>query len=266
MSFRIFYERNKMIKQKIQTFFSVFIAFGLNASFAVTFLKEEKVGFIILAAGLIAGIICLFVSRIRKTVSETALKIQPLAAVVFAASFILSFQPGQMMPAQLFAVLVLTVVCLCQGGEGRKIFKNNMSFVLTVCGAGAFGGAVAFLPYSLLIYPGFVLAALCCRPAQPGRTAQEIWNDIAFPVFMLICSFLVFISASHMDGFSVSLAESAVMVMAGALPVSSRGSGVRLMLMTAVVVVFGCYVFSARNTDSVFSQKNRIQPVAQRIV
>lgn len=256
-----------MIKQKIQTFLLIFIPFGLSGSFTACFFeKQQWPAFAVLAAGLAGAAVCACFSEIRKTVFEAVLKVQPLAAVVFAASFILSFQPCRMLPAQLFAVLILNAVCVCAAFERQKSFNNKISFALAVFTAAAAGGALAFALSSRAVYTGFVLAALCCRPASPDRTPQDIWQDIAFPMFVLVCSFLLFIAASHLDGFAVSTAEAAVMVMTGALLISSRESGLRLMLMTAVVIVFGSYVFSARNSDSVFNRTGRIQSVVERSV
>lgn len=256
-----------MSGQKIQAFFLMFIPFGLSVSFSVCFFeKQQWLLFAVLTAGLAGAVVCAGFSKIRRNILEPALKAQPLAAVVFAASYILSFQPCQMLPAQLFAVLILNTACICAAFERRNGFRTNASFYFAVSAAAAAGGTAAFVMPSRLVYAGFVLAALCCRPAAAGRTPQDIWQDIAFPMFVLVCSFLLFIAASHWDGFSVSLAESAVMVMTGALLISSRESGVRLMLMTAVIIVFGSYVFSARNSDSVFNRTGKIQSVIERSV
>lgn len=256
-----------MIKQKIQTFLLIFIAFGLSGSFTACFFeKQQWPAVAVLAAGLAGAAVCACFSAVRKNILESVLKIQPLAAVVFAASFILSFQPCQMLPAQLFAVLILNTVCICAAFERQKSFNKNISFAFVVLTAAAVGATPAFVMPSRALYTGFVLAALCCRPSSPDRTPQDIWQDIAFPMFVLVCSFLLFIAASHLDGFSVPVAESAVMVMTGALLISSRESGLRLMLMTAVVIVFGSYVFSARNSDSVFNRTGRIQNVIERSV
>ncbi len=54
--------------------------------------------------------------------------------------------------------------------------------------------------------------------------------------------------AGHARDFHPVVAQVAALVMAGALPVCAKSSGVRLALMTAVVIVFGTYVFSAEDT------------------
>lgn len=242
----------------------MFIPFGLSGSFAARFAESRNTASLaVLAAGLAGALFCAGFSGVRKTVSAFALKIQPLAAVVFAASFILSFHPRQMIPAQLSAVLILNTVCVCAAFEHQKNFHKKASFALVAliaAAAGALGGLIS----SGALYTGFALAALCCRPAAARRAPQEIWLDIAFPISVLVGSFLLFVGASHLNGFSVSTAESAVMVMTGALPVLSRESGLRLMLMTAAVIVFGSYVFSASNPDSVFNRTGGVQSVAER--
>ncbi len=222
--------------------------------------------FAALGGDLIGVLICVFFSKFRKNILETMLNVQPLAAVIFAASFILSFQPCRMMVPQLLTVVILCMICICLAFERQKNFTKTLSFVSVLFVAATIGGIFAFVMPSVSVYVCFVLAALCCRPFETGRTPHDLWQDVAFPMFVLICSFLSFIAASHLDGFSVSIAESAVMVMIGALLISARESGVRLMLMTAVIVVFGCYVFSAKNPASIFNQTGRIQKVVEKSV
>lgn len=260
-------KETKMIRQKIQTFLLVFIPFGLGVSFSACFFEKQPwILFAVLGVDLIGSLFCFCVPKMRKGILEALLKIQPSAAVIFAASFILSFHPCRMWAPQMFAVAVLSFICVCLAFERQKSFNKTASFAMVFFTAAVTGCALAFVGNSVSAYVAFVLAALCCRPVEVGRTMQDLWQDIAFPMFVLVCSFLSFVAASHLESFFVSIAEAAVMVMTGALLISSRVSGLRLMLMTAAVLAFGCYVFSGQNPDSLFNQTGRIQKVVEKSV
>ena len=248
-----------MIKQKFQTFLLTCIPFGLSVSFSTCFLKKENwIDLLLLFVAMIAIIICADLPKVRKKMLPLALNMQPLAAVLFASSVILSFFPCRMAEIQLIIAVILNAVCLCLVFERQNFFHKKISFVCVVLAAALSGGITVFLAPFRLISLVFVLAALLCRPASENITAQDIWKDLAFPVFVLVGAFLVFISASHMDAFSLPVAQAAVMVMTGALLISCRGSGLRLMLMTLVMIVFGSYVFSVRSPDSFFYKTTRV--------
>ena len=254
----IFYERKKrMIKQKILTLFWSFLPFGTGMTFWLGFGKKTT-GFLsgtIIALHLLAILICGFFPKIRKDILEKAIKLQPLAAVVFTASFVLSFLPYSMMWLQLFAVLVLNTVCLCMAFENLETFGLKMFFGFL--GAGALiGMGIGLSGRTGLLYLCFVMLSLLCRPKGAERTAQDIWKDVAFPLFVLVGAFVLFIAANHGGAFPELIAQSAVMLMTGGLLMTSASS-LRLTLMTIVMMVFGSYVFSTQNPDSVFNRSGK---------
>ena len=87
---------------------------------------------------------------------------------------------------------------------------------------------------------------------------QDVWKDVAFPLFVLVSAFVLFIAANHNGSFPPVIAESAVMLMIGGL-LTIPSSSLRLTLMTIVLMLFGSYVFSAQNANSVFNRKPVVQ-------
>ncbi|MBR1778254.1 MAG: hypothetical protein IJ752_06700 [Alphaproteobacteria bacterium] len=246
-----------MTKQKIQTLFLSALPFGTSVSFWLCF--SEKTGNMLSAAILVLGgfltVVCSFLFKLHRGVLEAAVKMQPLAAVVFTASFILSFLPYSMMWPQLFAVLVLNAVCLSMAFENLNKFSRGLFFSL-ICIGGLTGIGCALLVRGSFVYICFIVLSLLFRPEQNRKTAQDVWKDIAFPLFVLVGSFLLFIAANHNAAFPSVIAESVVMLMTGALLMTSSSS-LRLTLMTIVMMIFGSYVFSAQNAESVFNRSVR---------
>ena len=254
-----------MIKRKIQTFFLTAIPFGASFSFFQVFSKQEEFFVSLMPLfGAILVCLCAFFPKIHKDLLVSSLKAQPLAAVVFTSSFILSFLSDFMITVQLFAVLIFNTICICMAYDRRKDFRKTFSFWICFSAAILFGSVLSLCLPSSVSYLLFVLASLACRPFEKDRSPQEIWKDVAFPLFVLVCSFLLFIAASHAENFSVQIGQSVVMVMVGSLLVTAGSSGIRLMLMSAVMVIFGCYVFSIQNPNSVFNGSGHGQVQIQR--
>ena len=164
-----------------------------------------------------------------------------------------------MMWPQLFSVLVLNTVCICTAFENSDGFSRKTSFGL-LCAGALIGTGCGFSGRTGLLYVCFVVLSLLCGPKNGGRTIQDIWKDVAFPLFVLVGAFIVFITANHGNAFPVIIAQSVAMLMTGGLLMTSSSS-LRLTLMTIVMMIFGCYVFSAQNPDSVFNRSGR--PIAQ---
>lgn len=248
------------MKQKIQALLFSAVPFGAAASFFACFSKKS--------AGippfiLIFPIVCLCVlavcavrPKLNREILQSALKFQAAAAVIFTAVFILSFLPQPLVLLHLFSVVVLGAAALCSAFELKKDIPGRKKFSVLLGAGAVLGVCVGVFARPCLAYPVLMILSLACRPENPARTAQDKWGDIAFPLSVLIFSFAVFINASHATAFSQIIAEAAVMLMAGGLITASASSPVRMTLMTAVMVLFGCYVFSAQNTDSVFNVKH----------
>ena len=233
------------------------LPFGTSVSFIRCFVKNNAsiwAGFLLLT-GIVSVLIAGFFPKVRKNVLEAAVKMQPLAAVVFTASFVLSFLPYSMMWPQLFSVLVLNTVCLSMAFEKISVFKRGLFFGL-LCEAALIGLCPIFFRQSGFIYIGFVLLSLSCRPKANDKTVQDIWKDIAFPLFVLVGSFVLFIAANHGEALPAVVAQSFVMLMTGGL-LMLPSSSLRLTLMTIVMMIFGSYVFSAQNADSVFNHADQ---------
>ena len=245
------------MKRSILLFLQTAIPFGLGVSFIRCFTRNgtHTSAQVLLITGIVLILLSCPFSKVRKNVMDRFVKLQPLAAVVFAASIILSFMSYQKVWLQLFVTLVLNAVCLFTVFEKKNLFERKTFFLLTSFGALA-GMGTAFAGRAVFLYVLFALSALLCRPGTNGKTAQDIWKDIAFPLFVLICSFVWFVSANHGGSVSAIIAQSVVMLMTGGLLMTSR-SALRLTLMTIVMIVFGSYVFSAQNTNSVFNRPSR---------
>ncbi|MBO4520601.1 MAG: hypothetical protein J5787_05290 [Alphaproteobacteria bacterium] len=246
-----------MTKQKILTFFLMVLPFGTGVSFMRCFMKNNAsawAGFL-LAAGIVSVLVAGFFPKTRKSVLETAVKLQPLAAVVFTASFVLSFLPYSMMWPQLFSVLVLNTVCLCMAFDKMSGSKRSLLFGL-LGSAVLIGACPVFFGQTGIVYIGFVLLSLLCRPVAAKKNVREIWKDIAFPLFVLVGSFVLFIAANHGEALPVVIAQSVVMLMIGGL-LALPSSSLRLTLMTIVLMIFGSYVFSAQNAESVFNRSGQ---------
>lgn len=248
-----------MTKQKIQALLLAILPFGTGVSFFRCFVKNnENIGAaVVLIAGFLFVLSVGFFPKTRKNVLETVVKLQPPAAVVFTATFVLSFLPYSMRWPQLFSVLVLNTVCLCMMFEKQPLFTRRGFFGL-LCGGALIGTGIAFSGHTGLIYIGFVVLSLLCRPKEGGKTAHELWKDIAFPLFVLIGSFLLFIAANHGGSVSPVITQSIVMLMTGGL-LMMPSSSLRLALMTLVLMIFGSYVFSTQNAESVFNRKPPVQ-------
>ncbi|MBR4126730.1 MAG: hypothetical protein IKR09_04050 [Alphaproteobacteria bacterium] len=246
-----------MFKQKIRAFLLAFLSFGMSVSFIRHFGTAELWEKAVLAVEIVLLSAAACSVKARKDVLETAVKLQPLAAVVFTASFILSFLTSSTTGAQLFAVLALNAVCLCMAFENLKTLSRR-SFAGLFCMGAAAGTGVAFSAHVGLVYTGFVLFSLLCRPKTQERTVQDVWKDIAFPLFVLLGAFILFIAANHNGSFPSVIAESIVMLMVGGL-LMTPCSSLRLTLMTIVLMLFGSYVFSAQNAQSVFNRKPLVQ-------
>lgn len=245
-----------MIKQKVALFLQSAFPFGLSVSFARCFIRPEQTSaLILLIAGLFLILLATPFPKIRKRFMERCVRLQPLAAVVFAASIILAFVPYPKVWPMLFVTLILDAVCLCMVFEAADRFDKKAFLVLT--SAGSLAGMVsAFAGRAVFLYMLFVLLSLSSRPEPQPKTAQDVWKDIAFPLFVLIGSFIVFIAANHGGAFSLVAAQSIVMLMTGGLLMTSS-SALRLTLMTVVMIIFGSYVFSAGNSESVFNRSAR---------
>ena len=157
----------------------------------------------------------------------------------------------------MFAVLVLNAVCLCMAFESLKTLSVK-SFAGCLCAGAAAGTGCAFSGHVGLVYVGFVLLSLLCRPKTEEKTVQEVWKDVAFPLFVLVGAFVLFAVVNHNGSFPSVIAESVVMLMVGGL-LMTPASSLRLTLMTIVLMLFGSYVFSAQNVESVFNRKPPVQ-------
>ena len=140
----------------------------------------------------------------------------------------------------------------------KKFFFGVKTFFTLFCLGALSGAGVALSGRSGLIYVCFVVSSLLCRPKMNERTVQDVWKDVAFPLFVLIGSFVSFIAANHGGACPPVVAESVVMLMIGGL-LTMPASSLRLTLMTVVMMLFGSYVFSAQNADSVFNRKPIVQ-------
>ncbi len=221
----------------MRVFFNALAAVGATVSFWCDFPNAGAATAVLILCW--AGtVFCAASAKTRKTFSTLAAAVQPWAAAVFAATYMTSCP---------FCAVAVGAVCVANVFENRKKAEKVFWFAAGI-GAAAGAAAAFFVPY-----PAFILAGLLCRPAQEGRTAMDGWIDVALPLSVLTGAFLCLGVAGHSGNFSVRAAESAALVMAGAFPVAAGKSGVRLMLTTAAVVLFGCYVFSAENPQSVFN-------------
>ena len=243
-----------MLKQTIRPALAAFLTFGTGVSFLRCF-ADVHAG--VWAAEIVALSAAACFAKTRKAVLESAVKLQPLAAVVFTASFLLSFLPCSMMAPQLFAVSVLNAVCLCMAFEN----PDNLSlkaFAGALCVGGAAGAGCAFSGHVGLIYILFAVSSLAFRPKTRERTVHDVWKDVAFPLFVLTGAFVLFVAANHNGAFPSVVAESVVMLMTGGL-LMTPCSSLRLTLLTVVMMIFGSYVFSAQNAQSVFNRKPPVQ-------
>lgn len=264
-----------MIKQKIQALLFSAVAFGTAASFFTCFFKKSAgvppfvLIFPFVCLCLLA--VCAVRPKLNREILQTALKFQAAAAVIFTAVFILSFLPQPLVLLHLFSVVVFGAAALCSAFELKKEIPGREKFPVMPAAGAVLGVCAGIFIRPCLAYPVFMILSLMCRPADPARSVQQKWGDIAFPLSVLIFSFAVFLNASHASAFSQLIAEAAVMLMAGGLITAAASSPVRMTLMTAVMALFGSYVFSAQNADSVFNVKRpaeiRIeQPAEQQTV
>ena len=243
-----------MLRQTIRPALAAFLTFGTGVSFLRCF-ADAHAGVWAAEIVLITAAACF--AKARKAVLESAVKLQPLAAVVFTASFLLSFLPCPMTVPQLFAVSVLNAVCLCMAFENPdKLSLKALAGAL--CAGGAAGAGCAFSGHVGLVYIGFVLLSFLRRPETRERTVHDVWKDIAFPLFVLTGAFVLFVAANHNGSFPSVVAESVVMLMTGGL-LMTPCSSLRLTLLTVVMMIFGSYVFSAQNAQSVFNRKPPVQ-------
>lgn len=254
-----------MIKQKVQTFLLSFLAFGTNISFIRYCLKGGGSFPVVSvsAAGCALIVLSCFFAKARKTVSATAVRAQPLAAVVFTAAFVLSFLPYSMAWGNLFTVLVLNAVCFAMAFE-TPAATGKRAFAALFCSGALAGAGAAFSSRIGLVYVCFAVLSFLCRPKEGARTAQDVWKDVAFPLFVLIGSFLLFIAAHRGGAFPSVIAESIVMLMTGGL-LMVPSSSLRLTLMTVVMMIFGSYVFSVQNQASVFNHSGKASVRAERL-
>lgn len=227
----------------MRVFFNALAAVGVTVSFLRGSADAGALTAVLILCWAVT-VFCAASVKTRKTFAAQVSTVQPWAAAVFAAAYMTSCPFA---PFLLFCAVVTGAVCTANVFDGRKKAEKVFPFA---AGAGAVAGTAAafFVPY-----PVFFLLGLLCRPAQEGRTTMDGWIDVALPLFVLTGAFLCLGVAGHSGGFSVRAAETAALVMAGAFPVAAGKSGVRLMLTTAAVVLFGCYVFSAENPQSVFN-------------
>lgn len=228
----------------MRVFFNALAAVGVAVSFLRDFSEAKAASAVLILCWAGAAVLCAVPAKTRKNFSAQVSAVQPWAAAVFAAAYMTSCP---FVSFWLFCTVAVNAACTANVFENGKKAAKAFWFAAGV-GAAAGVAAAFFVPY-----PVFVLAGLLCRPAQEGRTAIDGWIDIALPLFILTGAFLCLGVAGHSGNFSVRAAESAALVMAGAFPVAAGKSGVRLMLTTAAVVLFGCYVFSAENPQSVFN-------------
>ena len=84
-----------MTKQKILTLLLMVFPFGTSVSFMRCFIKNDASVWAggVLAAGIVSVLMADFFPKARKNILETAVKLQPLAAVVVTASVVLSLLP-----------------------------------------------------------------------------------------------------------------------------------------------------------------------------
>lgn len=248
-------KEKSMIKQKIQILLLTVLSFGTSCSFLKCFWNNDASvwAVIILGASAVFVLFSPIYPKIRKKVLDFSVKTHPLAAVVFTASFVLSFLKYSMVWAQLFSVFVLSLTSLCMAFEKLQTVNKKSFYWLVLLGALG-GGCVLLADRISFVYTGLIVLSLLCRPFVSKKTIQDVWKDVAFPLFVLIFSFIVFVSANHNTDFPSVIAESVVMLMIGGLLMASS-SALNLTLMSVVMMVFGSYVFSVQNADSVFNRK-----------
>ena len=221
---------------------AAFVLFGQNASFFEYF-GDAAITAIAGAAAVLSGV-AVSASKTKRFAERLVWRLQPAAAVVFAAIYMLTFLPCSVMLPALFSTVVLNACVMTAFVESKGA---GVRFWAAVCVCAVAGGTVgSFAPIGCG-FVGFSLLSLLFRPRASEPTAQELWYDIAFPLFVLLCSFVSFMIAGHARDFHPVVAQVAALVMAGALPVCAKSSGVRLALMTLVVIVFGSYVFSVED-------------------
>ena len=246
------------MKLKSEIIFFMFVSSGLTVSFFHCFGTKARLipPVLLLIAFITTVVVSFFSPDWRKKMFDFSLKMQPLAAVVFCVAFILSFSKVPMVLPMLFVTLVLNTMCLCRCFENKTRLSTSAFYSCCLAGAVLGGTFSCFIPAtSGFIF--FVLAGLLCRPCERNRTFEEIWKDIALPLFVLLCSFALFLTTKHSENFPDIIAESIVMVMIGIFLMPSKVSGLRLMLLTVVLMIFGSYVFSLKNPASVFHQQFR---------
>ena len=147
--------------------------------------------------------------------------------------------------------------------EKTTVFQRWV-FLGLLCGAALIGICPIFFRQSGFVYIAFVLLSLLCRPKANDKTVQEIWKDIAFPLVVRVGSCVLFLAANHGETLPVVIAQSVVMLMIGGL-LGLPSSSLRLTLMTAVLMIFGSYVFSAQNADSVFNHADQSLTQIERL-
>lgn len=235
----------KMTIRQFRALAAAFVPSGLTAAFYAGFGEGEKNAFAVLLAAAALSVAALLSKKTRRFAERLAWRLQPAAAVVFAAICMLTFLPCSVTAPALFSVAVLNLAAIADFVENRGAGVRFHAAAVVCAASGAAAGLLAPAGAGLT---AFALSALLFRPRAGEPTAQELWYDVAFPLFVLLCSFVSFMIAGHARDFHPVVAQVAALVMAGALPVCAKSSGVRLALMTAVVIVFGTYVFSAEDT------------------
>ncbi len=240
-----------MIKQKRNAFFLAFIPFGLTTSFVLNFSCPIQEG--ILIALFVLFFLMGFSPKLNKKALQAALKLKTFGLMLFLFAFVLSFVCVSMINAFLFSSLVFNTLCLAELFEIKKEIKEKKIFCFFLILGAVLGIALSCLfPFSLGIIL-FSLSALLVGEDMKKASIEELWIDVALPVFVLIFSFVTFMISNHEDGFPLLIAECVVMVMIGALPMVCARSNLRLMLMAVVLMLFGSYVFSTQNPTSFFN-------------
>lgn len=251
-----------MLKQKLKAAFFTAIPFGIAASLTECFFGDNPVGFL----KYMPFLLCVFAfglafSKLNKKTAVFMLKFKSLAAGLFTAAFILSYLPQSLLFVHFFVIFVLAGIC------ASFVADIKCPCLYLWSGAGLVAGtALGMTTSPCNIYPMLVLLALFYGPTQSKKSIQDIWNDIAIPLFVFVLSFGFFILTNYSGSFSQAVAEAAVMLMIGVFLISNvNASALRLTLMTIVLMIFGSYVYSIHNASSIFSAHPRIVEISSEI-
>ncbi len=186
-------------------------------------------------------------SRRGAIIHPAMVAIQPMVLLPFVA---FSFINPAIIPywlnlaLHLLAFFLAIMVCHGELARSRPHTRHLTAFYLIMAFGGMLGGmfntfVAPFIFNSVIEYPVMIVAALLLRPTLKPSTAprwQQLVQDSAFPVTLLLIGLFVYHSVDHI-GYYLDLVGTVLILLAG-INYALRFRPVMLALLTGVLLFF----------------------------